>query len=109
MQSDTPEPVTAPSPGYELCYECDGKRICIYCRGRGKLTNGKTMTLFFSKGTATTTYTTNALTSALDGDAGTNTTGTTTYDTKTRIVTGQFRTTFTGVGEVVGSFSDIQL
>ena len=40
MQSDNPEPVTVPSAGYELCYECDGKRICIYCRGRGQLANG---------------------------------------------------------------------
>jgi RecJ-like exonuclease len=50
MQSDTPEPVTAPSPGYELCYECDGKRICIYCRGRGKLTNGKRCSTCYGDG-----------------------------------------------------------
>ena len=40
MQAEKLEPVTTPGPGAELCYECDGKRICIYCRGRGKLSNG---------------------------------------------------------------------
>jgi hypothetical protein len=31
-----PTPLTTPSAGNELCYECDGLRACIYCGGRGK-------------------------------------------------------------------------
>ncbi|MBF9223687.1 hypothetical protein [Hymenobacter ruricola] len=75
----------------------------------GKLSNGKTLLLNFTKGTATTDYTTNALTSTLEGATGTNTVGTTTYDVQTKLVTGSFRTTYPGVGEVVGSFAGIQL
>lgn len=40
MQRDNPEPITVPAAGYELCYECEGKRICLYCRGHGELANG---------------------------------------------------------------------
>ena len=28
-----PDPVTTPSPGYEVCYECRGERVCLVCRG----------------------------------------------------------------------------
>lgn len=40
MPTEQPEPLITPAPGYELCYECDGKRFCIFCRGRGVLANG---------------------------------------------------------------------
>ncbi|MBJ6111096.1 hypothetical protein JAO73_18885 [Hymenobacter sp. BT523] len=123
---DTPTPTPGPAestikvsvseagaPPYELkearvidgSYQTGAPRLSF----SGKLTSGKTLTLFFTKGTTTAPYMTNALTSTLEGESGTNTTGTTTYDTKTRIVSGQFRTTFTGVGEVTGSFAEIQL
>ncbi|GAB2854887.1 hypothetical protein [Hymenobacter ruber] len=74
----------------------------------GKLGSGKTMVLNFTKGTSTTNYTTNALTGTLDGVAGTNYTGTTTYDPQTKLVNGDFRATFPFVGEVVGTFANIQ-
>ncbi|UOQ98287.1 hypothetical protein MUN81_02060 [Hymenobacter sp. 5317J-9] len=103
----------AGAPPYELkearlidaSYQTGAPRLSL----SGKLSGGKTLTLYFSKGTATTAYTTNALTSSLEGAPGANESGTTTYDTKTRIASGQFRTTFTGVGEIVGSFPEIQL
>lgn len=41
MPSAQLEPVVTPAPGDEICYECDGKRICIWCSGRGELANGK--------------------------------------------------------------------
>ncbi|MBH8570543.1 hypothetical protein KB206_16750 [Microvirga sp. STS02] len=74
----------------------------------GKLGSGKTMVLNFTKGSATTNYTTNALTGTLDGVTGTNFTGTTTYDPQTKLVNGDFRATFPVVGEVVGTFANIQ-
>ena len=75
----------------------------------GKLGNGKTMVLYFSKGTATASYTTNELTGTLDGVTGTNPVGNTTYSPQTKRVNGDFRATFPGVGEVSGTFPDIQL
>ena len=75
----------------------------------GKLTNNKTLLLHFSKGAATIPYTTAGLSASLDGEAGTSTSGSTTYNTQTKTVSGSFQTTFTGVGVVVGSFTDIQL
>ncbi|MFE6489684.1 hypothetical protein ACFVGN_43070, partial [Streptomyces sp. NPDC057757] len=42
-----PEPVRTPetlTPGYVLCYECDGLGLCLLCRGRGwrpRLPEGK--------------------------------------------------------------------
>lgn len=75
----------------------------------GKLSKGKTMVLYFSKGTATASYTTNDLTGTLDGVTGTSFTGTTTYDPQTKLVKGDFRATFPSVGEVVGTFAGIQL
>lgn len=30
-----------PSPGFELCYECDGIRFCRLCRGSGQEINGE--------------------------------------------------------------------
>ncbi|MFD2719510.1 hypothetical protein ACFST9_12345 [Hymenobacter monticola] len=103
----------AGAPDYELrearvvdaTYQTGAPRLTL----SGKLSNGKTLLLRFTKGTATASAATNALSSSLDGETGTNTTGTTAYDTQTRVVSGQFRTTFTGVGEVVGSFPVIQL
>ncbi|MGY3091380.1 hypothetical protein ACVWYF_004446 [Hymenobacter sp. UYAg731] len=74
----------------------------------GKVSTGKTMVLYFTKGTAPASYTTNALTGTLDGVTGTNFTGTTTYDPQTKLVNGSFRATFPVVGEVVGTFADIQ-
>ena len=74
----------------------------------GKVSNGKTMVLYFTKGTATTSYTTNALTGTLDGVTGTNFSGTTIYDPQTKLVNGDFRATFPVVGEVVGTFANIQ-
>ena len=41
MAIEKPEPVTMHAPGNELCYECDGTRICIYCRGRGEVAGGR--------------------------------------------------------------------
>ena len=35
------EPLTAPSPGHELCYQCGGMRICIFCHGTGALVDGR--------------------------------------------------------------------
>jgi hypothetical protein len=74
----------------------------------GKVGSGKTLVLYFTKGTATTNYTTNALTGVLDGVTGTNFTGTTTYDPQTKLVSGDFRATFPSTGEVVGTFANIQ-
>ena len=74
----------------------------------GKVSNGKTLVLYFTKGTATANYTTNALAGALDGVTGTNYSGTTTYDPQTKLVNGDFRATFPSVGEVVGTFANIQ-
>ncbi|MVU78975.1 hypothetical protein GPX89_17190 [Nocardia sp. ET3-3] len=39
-----PEPVRTPgtlTPGYVLCYECDGLGACPECLGRGRLANGR--------------------------------------------------------------------
>ncbi len=33
-------PLTTPSPGHELCYECEGKRTCWSCFGKGRRANG---------------------------------------------------------------------
>jgi hypothetical protein len=123
---DTPTPAPTPQPSTVKvsiteagapAYELKEARVidATYLTGSprlslsGKLTSGKSLTLYFSKGSATTSYTTSGLTSSLDGVAGTNTAGNTVYDTQTKIVSGDFRTTFAGTGEVVGSFSDIQL
>ncbi|MEU6580749.1 hypothetical protein [Nocardia sp. NPDC046763] len=38
-----PDPVRTPetlTPGYVLCYECDGLGACPECNGRGRLSNG---------------------------------------------------------------------
>lgn len=34
------EPITTPPAGEELCYECDGKRVCWSCHGRGARLSG---------------------------------------------------------------------
>ena len=75
----------------------------------GKLNNGKPLVLYFTKGNATASYTTTALSSNLDGTMGSSSVGTTTYNPQTRTVSGTFRTTFAIIGEVSGSFADIQL
>jgi len=31
-----PDPVVDPGPGFELCYECDGSRVCWSCEGAGR-------------------------------------------------------------------------
>ncbi|MFJ9362863.1 hypothetical protein ACIRRA_00375 [Nocardia sp. NPDC101769] len=44
QESRPPEPVRTPetlTPGYVLCYECDGLGLCPECRGRGRLSNGR--------------------------------------------------------------------
>ena len=75
----------------------------------GKLNSGQTLLLNFSKGSATTPYTTASLSTSLDGVAGTSPSGNTTYNPQTKTVSGSFQTTFVGVGVVTGSFTDIQL
>jgi hypothetical protein len=40
-QRPIPHPVTAPDFGMELCYECEGKRICWACDGQGAMSDGK--------------------------------------------------------------------
>lgn len=103
----------AGAPAYDLnearvvdvTYQTGSPRLSL----SGKLNSGKTLLLYFTKGSATVNYTTNALTSSLEGVAGTNSSGTTAYDVQTKVVNGNFRTTYPGVGEVVGSFANIQL
>ncbi len=34
------QPLTTPSAGYEICYECEGARRCWSCRGEGVRVNG---------------------------------------------------------------------
>ncbi len=34
-------PLTTPEPGYELCYECDGRRVCWLCHGKQILPSGE--------------------------------------------------------------------
>lgn len=34
-------PIVSPDPGYELCYECDGDRLCWSCRGSGTRKDGR--------------------------------------------------------------------
>ncbi len=34
------EPLTTPDPGYEICHDCDGKRVCRMCHGR-RMIGGK--------------------------------------------------------------------
>jgi hypothetical protein len=38
--ADRSAPVTTPDPGHELCYECEGKRLCWSCCGEGRRSNG---------------------------------------------------------------------
>jgi len=38
--TEQPEPIPTPEPGYELCYECDGKRRCWLCSGDQVLASG---------------------------------------------------------------------
>jgi hypothetical protein len=38
--ADRSAPVTTPDPGYELCYECEGKRLCWSCHGEGRRRSG---------------------------------------------------------------------
>ena len=33
-------PLTTPDPGFEVCYECDGYRVCWACGGEGKMLDG---------------------------------------------------------------------
>ncbi|MCI1190138.1 hypothetical protein MON38_22155 [Hymenobacter sp. DH14] len=84
-------------------YQTGGSSLSI----SGKLNNGKQLLLDFSRAGTPTAYTTNALEGTLDGTTGTNSIGATTYNTQTRTVTGNFRSTFPVVGEVSGSFSGI--
>jgi hypothetical protein len=85
-------------------YQTGAPRLSI----TGKLGSGKTLVLNFTKGSSTTSYTTSALTGTLDGVTGTNYVGATTYDPQTKLVNGNFRATFPIVGEVTGTFADIQ-
>jgi len=39
--SDRSKPLTQPDAGYELCYECDGSRLCWSCNGKGRLGDGE--------------------------------------------------------------------
>lgn len=39
--TEQPTPITTPEAGYELCYECDGKRVCWLCHGDQVLPNGE--------------------------------------------------------------------
>jgi hypothetical protein len=89
----------------DATYQTGAPRLSL----SGKLNSGKTLLLYFTKGTNTANYTTSALSSTLEGVGGTNSAGTTTYNVQTKVVNGEFRTTFPGVGEVVGSFAGIQL
>ncbi len=41
MVDQTPPPVAVPDEGFELCYECDGKRVCWSCHGAGQRRNGE--------------------------------------------------------------------
>jgi RecJ-like exonuclease len=41
MPTDRSLPVTVPDAGYELCYECDGERLCLFCHGKGRLSDGE--------------------------------------------------------------------
>jgi len=34
-------PVTSPDSGQEICYECEGKRVCWSCNGAGTRRNGE--------------------------------------------------------------------
>lgn len=34
------QPLTIPSPGHDVCYECEGKRTCWSCFGAGTRSNG---------------------------------------------------------------------
>jgi hypothetical protein len=36
-----PAPLTTPDNGYEICYECDGKRVCWSCGGAGVRDSGR--------------------------------------------------------------------
>lgn len=73
----------------------------------GKLNNGKVLVLDFVRNGSTTANTTNILESSLNGNTGTNSVGTTTYNPQTRTVSGTFRSTFPTVGEISGSFSGL--
>ncbi|GAB3876167.1 hypothetical protein GCM10028824_33380 [Hymenobacter segetis] len=74
----------------------------------GKLSSGKVLNLEFSRGAGSPpANTTNVLTASLDGTTGTASSGTTTYNAQTRTVSGSFKATFVGPGEVSGSFSGI--
>ena len=33
----TTEPLTKPQQGFELCYDCDGSKLCLWCRGSGQI------------------------------------------------------------------------
>ena len=72
----------------------------------GKLNNGKVLLLNFVRN-GTTSASTNALEGSLDGNSGTSSTGTTTYNAQTRTASGNFRSTFPVIGEVSGTFSNI--
>jgi hypothetical protein len=37
MNKLTLEKIDEPEPGMELCYECEGERVCIMCQGTGTL------------------------------------------------------------------------
>lgn len=39
--ADANSPILNPDEGYELCYECDGKRVCWLCHGDQVLPNGE--------------------------------------------------------------------
>ena len=36
-QTDTSSPVTTPDPGYQICDDCQGLRVCRMCMGKGQL------------------------------------------------------------------------
>ena len=41
MNDDRALPITEPDEGFELCYECKGKRICWVCEGTGVDARGR--------------------------------------------------------------------
>lgn len=73
----------------------------------GKLNSGKVLTLNFSKGNSTAAYTTNVLVATLDGASASPATGSTTFTAQNRTVAGTFQATFSAVGVLSGSFTDV--
>lgn len=41
QRDQVPAPISTPGPGLEICYECEGSRLCWACQGDGKLINGQ--------------------------------------------------------------------